>query len=82
MLTRNPTIWISGKNILSLHCSGADLRQTQDCSGVFFVGQGHSAGVGEPSQAALGENYKALGKNYKADSFFYPPDSFSQAGLS
>ena len=48
----------------------------------FLVGQGHSAGVGEPSQAALGKNYKALGENYKADSSFYPPDSFSQAGLS
>ena len=35
MLTRNRAIWISAKNVLSLHCSGADLRQTRGCSGVF-----------------------------------------------
>ena len=47
----------------------------------FFVADGHSEGVGRPSQAALGKNYKALRKNYKAGSFFYLPDSCSQAAL-
>ena len=66
MLTRNRPIWISAKNVLSLHCSGADLRQTQGCSGVFsyaMVLQKASRGL---SQAALGQNYKALSQNYKA----------------
>ena len=66
MLTRNRPIWFSAKNVLSLHCSGADLRQTRGCSGVFLqsmVLQKASRGI---SQAALGENYKALGQNYKA----------------
>ena len=66
MLTRNRPIWFSAKNVLSLHCSGADLRQTRGCSGVFLqsmILQKASRGV---SQAALGENYKALSQNYKA----------------
>ena len=36
MLTRNLMIWISAKNVLSLHDTGADLRQMQDCSGAFI----------------------------------------------
>ena len=82
MLTRNRTIWISAKNVLSLCKHRSRPAVIAGLLRCFFIADGYSAGAGETAQAALGRNYKALGKNYKADSFFYPPDSCSQVGLS
>ena len=65
MLTRNRAIWFSPKNVLSLHCIGADRRLTRACSGVFAYAMVARQVPEGPRRQHLEKTTKHLGKTTK-----------------